>query len=195
MGVSLVVSLAAYRNRVGRNRRQPYCAVCAGYRRNTLSLLRPTGRTPHHAGQNPREAGTPCRIGRKRQAPRTLRLNAHDNLIVAIDPVGLRRHRAGREAATRAHARAQDGGRSRSPRASPSSSSARSSALPPRTSRPAPRPYAQLLVRRPSSATMRSRRTARTSRCCRPRRAPPSKATAAPTARPARATTSACSPA
>ena len=69
---------------VGRNRRQPYCAGCAGYRRNTLSLLRPTGPTPHHAA-NPREARMQDRP--EKTAPRTLRLNAHDNLIVAIDPV------------------------------------------------------------------------------------------------------------
>ena len=54
----------------------------------------------------------------EKKAPRTLRLNARDNIIVAVDSVEPGRHRAGRRGHGAHHARPQDGGASPSPRAS-----------------------------------------------------------------------------
>ncbi len=53
-----------------------------------------------------------------KKSPRTLRLNARDNIIVAIDPVMPERHRAGHHGHRAHHARPQDGGAAASPRAS-----------------------------------------------------------------------------
>ena len=104
-----------------------------------------------------------------KKSPRTLRLNARDNIIVAIDPVMPERDRAGHHGDRAHHARPQDGGAARSPRASRSSSSARSSASPPRTSRPAATSTPTTARSPSSSATTPSPRTRARSSCCRPR--------------------------
>ena len=80
----------------------------------------------------------PCRTSRKRRPRARCGSMPRDNIIVAIDAVDPGRGRAGHHGHGAHPARAQDGGAGRSPRASRSSSSGRSSALPPRTSRPAP---------------------------------------------------------
>ena len=78
------------------------------------------------------------------------------------------RHRAGRQGNGSRDARPQDGGGTRSPRASRSSSSARSSALPPRTSRPAATCTRTTARSPPSSATTPSPKVRATRSCLPP---------------------------
>ena len=87
--------------------------------------------------------------------PRTLSLNAKDNVIVAVDAVAGGDRRQGRGGGGAHPARPQDGGHERSPRASRFSSSGRSSALRPRTSCRARMCTRTIAASRRSSATMR----------------------------------------
>ena len=131
----------------------------------------------------------------EKTGPRTLRLNNRDNLIVAIDPVDKGTSVQG-VAATQRIMRGHKMAVEPIAKGQPVLKFGQIIGFASEDIAPGAHIHTHNCSRSPSSsATMRSLRTRVTSRCCRPPSGPRSRATAAATARPARATTSACSPA